>query len=240
MRMPLLLIAAAVLPLGACHFSASAETGPVVQRAYPVTGPFTGLAVAGRYDVKVISGQAVSVAASGHEKALDAMVVEVRNGTLTIHPIRQNGFHFGWEHHGKVEVTVTVPAIDSAEIAGSGAINVDHVAGASFKGTVAGSGDLTLPAVDAQALDLSIAGSGDIHAVGKAQSVKLNIAGSGDIDTSKLNVLDAEASIAGSGGIKGHATRNAAISIMGSGDVEINGGAKCTVSKTGSGDARCS
>ena len=57
----------------------------------------------------------------------------------------------------------------------------------------------------------------------------------GAVQTQQLKV-----SIAGSGGVRAHASGTADVSIMGSGDVDVAGGAKCIVSKAGSGNVRCS
>ena len=228
------------LSLGACQFSADTDNAPAIQRAYTVLG-FTGLEVAGPYEVVVHSGSTVAVRASGSEKAIERMKVEVQDGVLTIQS-EKKGWNWGWGRSdaGPVTLDITVPALTAASIAGSGGISIDKVTGASFKGEIAGSGDLTLTSVDAGELALSIAGSGGIKAVGKATKVNYEIAGSGDIDAAKLTAQTASVSIAGSGGIRGHATGTAAIEIAGSGDVDLTGGAKCSVSKSGSGDVRCS
>lgn len=236
--LPVLTVTA--LALGGCHVNATADAGPTVQRGFPVTGAFTGLSVTGPYAVKVVSGSAPSVAASGHQKSLDDMIVEVSNGVLSIHPVEKKGINLDISNAGRVQVTVTSPALDSATIAGSGRVDVDRVTGNAFKGSIAGSGDLNLDGVDVQTIELAVAGSGDLRASGKARAVKMSIGGSGDIDAGKLTAEDAQASIAGSGNIRGRATHAAEINMQGSGDVEFSGGGKCTISKNGSGDARCS
>ncbi len=230
---------AMILSLAGCGFSAQADSGPKVDRSYQVAG-FTRLEVAGPYDVTVHTGGVPGVHANGSEKALDGMKVEVKDGRLQISPVPRRGFSLGWRHSGPVSLVVTVPMLDSATIAGSGGINVDKVAVASFRGEIAGSGDLKLTSVDAGDVKLSIAGSGRVHAAGKAKSVKYEIAGSGDIDAASLRAETADISIAGSGNIKGHATANASIEMMGSGEIALTGGAKCTIAKHGSGDIRCS
>ncbi len=240
MRLPLLLTGTLVLAVSGCQGSIGAEGGPTIQRGFPVNGAFTALSVTGPYDVKVVSGGTPGVAASGHEKALDALVVEVSGGTLAIHPAPQSGGGLSWGNTGKAQITVTVPNLDSAVMAGSGAVDVDKVTGARFKGTVTGSGDLRLAAVDTQDLELSVAGSGDVRAEGKATTVRFNVAGSGDLDAGKLTAQSAQVSISGSGDVRARATTNAAVSTQGSGDVEISGGARCSISKNGSGDVRCS
>lgn len=231
-------VSAMTLSLAGCGFSAQADSGPKVDRSYQVAG-FTGLEVAGPYDVTVHTGGVPGVHANGSEKALDAMKVEVKDGRLQISTVPRRGFSLGW-HSGPVSLVVTVPMLDSARIAGSGGINVDKVSVASFRGEIAGSGDLKFASVDAGDVRLSIAGSGGVHAAGKAKSVKYEIAGSGDIDAVSLKAETADISIAGSGNIKGHATANASIEMMGSGDIALTGGAKCTISKHGSGGIRCS
>lgn len=238
MRTTLPLLAGAALLLGGCQLLAhNHDAGPHATRDYPV-GAFTKLAVAGAYEVEVRTGAAPSVHAEGGQSRLDKMEVKVEGDTLHIEP--QKGLHWSWGDHDRVKLIVTVPALTAAEIAGSGDISIDHVAGPAFKGRIAGSGDLRLAKVDTQSLELGIAGSGDIKAAGSAASVKYDIAGSGDIDGAGVVAQTAAVSISGSGGIHAHATGTASIDVMGSGDVILTGGAKCAITKTGSGDVRCS
>jgi hypothetical protein len=242
MRKP---IAAAVIAASAatsaCGHGGSEGAGPTVSRNYQI-GNFQAIEVAGPYDVQVRTGANPSVSASGGEKLLERTVVEVRGDKLVIRPEKQNGwFHFGWGTSGKANLTVTVPQLSGATIAGSGDIHVDKVQGNSFEGTVAGSGGIAVAAMNVQSLKLSIAGSGGVKAgAGKAQSAQYDIAGSGDLDAGAIQAQQAKVSIAGSGSVKAHATGTADVSIMGSGDVDVSGGAKCKVSKAGSGNVRCS
>jgi len=234
------LIAASAL-LAGCHARGEESGGgATVSRNYNV-GDFQQIEVAGPYDVEVRTGSKVSVAAQGSEKLLERTEVEVKDGKLVIRPEHQRGwFHWGWSTHGNAHFIVTVPQLTGAEIAGSGDIRVDKVAGQDFTGTVAGSGSIDVASLTVQQLKLSIAGSGDVKGAGTAQFAKYDIAGSGDIDAGAVQTQSLEVSIAGSGGVKGRATGTANISIMGSGDVDVTGGAKCNVSKAGSGNAHCS
>lgn len=237
-----LLAAAALsgLALSACSVGRAENAGPSVSRNYQVGG-FTGLEVAGPFDVKVITGKAVSVSARGPEKLLDATAVEVKDGRLVIRPQRKGWFGgMSWGSHEPAVFTVTVPALDSAEVAGSGDIDIDRVSGERFRGGIAGSGNLRLPQVAVQDFAVEIAGSGGVEARGQTRTAKYEIAGSGDVDASGLTAVEAAAEIAGSGNIKARVTGTARASIMGSGDIEISGGAKCTSSKQGSGSINCS
>ncbi len=232
-------VAAAALLAGACHVGADAEerdAGPEVSRTYQV-GAFDKIAVAGPYEVTVVTGGQPGVSAKGGQNLLEETEVVVEDGTLKIKPKKRKGIRFNWRN-GKAVFTVNAAAIHGAAIAGSGGIHVDKVAG-DFDGDVAGSGDLRIGAVAGGKVKLAIAGSGDVEVSGKADSVELSIAGSGDIRTAGLATRTADISIAGSGNVEANASESADVSIMGSGDVRVQGGAKCTVSKAGSGNVVC-
>jgi len=240
MRKALAIAMVAAALLGACSEARSEDGGPTVSRNFTVRG-FEQIEVAGSYDVDVRIGPAPSVHASGPQKELERLVVEVQGDRLLIHPRKERSmFRMGWNSHDTVKIAVTVPALRGAAIAGSGGIAVDRVTGDRFKGEIAGSGNLNLPAIDARSVELSIAGSGDISAAGKARNVEYNIAGSGEIDAGRLVTENAKVSIAGSGNVTAHATGAADISSIGSGNVAMSGGARCNVSKHGSGDVHCS
>lgn len=234
-------VAAMTFSTAACSRDRPTSPGPTVERNYNV-GAFDKLELAGAYDATVRTGAAPSVHAKGGENVLDRLVVEVRDGKLLIHPKERHGFQWGWgKSSGKVELTITVPQLRAATLAGSGGITIDKVQGESFEGQVAGSGGLSVGALDVQSLKLSIAGSGDARAgSGKTRSAEYDIAGSGGVDAGGVQSVALKVSIAGSGDVKAHASGTAEVSIMGSGDVDVAGGAKCTISKAGSGNVRCS
>jgi hypothetical protein len=223
----------------ACARDHHESGGPTVERDFQVGG-FELIEVAGHYDVDVRTGSAPSVHASGPEKELERLVVEVKGNRLLIHARKNGGFNMGWSSKEPTRISVTVPKLSGAAIAGSGGITVDKVASESFKGEIAGSGDLSVGAIEANLVELSIAGSGNISAAGKAKTAQYNIAGSGNIDADGLVSEAADVSVAGSGNVTANATTTANVNSMGSGDVALSGGAKCTVSKHGSGDVRCS
>lgn len=241
--------AAAIALLGAaaavsgCAQARGEPGGPAVQRSFAVGG-FERIEVAGPYEVEVRTGAAPGVFAHGPEAAVEHMVVEVRGDRLEIHPRKQKRFGIpfgpGRSRHGKVRLTVTVPQLRSAQIAGSGDMTIDTVRGERFEGGIAGSGSLGLGIVEVGDLKLEIAGSGEVRAGrGRARSAVYEIAGSGDVDAAQVATEPTAVSIAGSGNVRGHATGTAEIEIAGSGDVEMSGGARCSVSKAGSGKVRC-
>ena len=232
-------IVAAAAATAACSQARSENGGPTVDRNFTV-GEFDKVELAGAYDADIRVGGAPSIQARGSQKAIDDLEVTVENGALVIRPRKK--MNFGWSStHGKVALTVTVPTLRAAELAGSGDIRIDRVSGDSFDGGIAGSGNLTVGNVEVNKLKLAVAGSGNAEAGGgRAKSVEYDIAGSGGIRAKGVAAETASVTIAGSGNIDGQASQTASVNIMGSGNVELTGGAKCSVSKAGSGNANCS
>ncbi len=229
---------AAAIAASGCSEARSENGGPVIERDYQVSS-FDRIELAGAYDATVRTGAAPSVHARGNQKAIEDLEVAVENGALVIRP--RKSMNLGWSSRGKVDLIVTVPSLRGAELAGSGDISIDRVAGDRFDGGIAGSGNLKVDRIEVGSLKLSVAGSGNAEVGnGRAKSVEYNIAGSGGIDAKGVAAETAAVSIAGSGDIEANASNTASVSIMGSGDVELTGGAKCSVSKAGSGNARCS
>ena len=116
--------------------SHNGSPGSTVDRDYQV-GSFDQIELGGSYDATVRTGAAPSVHARGGENILDKLTVEVEDGKLVIEPKHHGwlgGFHWS---NGKVQLTITVPQLRKASLAGSGSIGVDKVAGDSFEGTVA-------------------------------------------------------------------------------------------------------
>lgn len=235
------LVAAAALPLSACNF-ANGMSGDVVQpsgqggtRSYQVAD-FTGVSLRGADDVEIRTG-AFSVTAEGDSALLEKLEVRKDGNTLRIG--RKDG-DWNWGGDKGARIIVTLPALASADIAGSGDMTIDQAKG-DFSGAVAGSGNMTLASLAGGRADLSIAGSGDISVSGgTASALDVSIAGSGNVKAPGLKAMSADISIAGSGNVRAQVSDTADISLVGSGDVELTGGAKCTVSSMGSGDARCS
>lgn len=224
--------------LAACGATA-AKAGPDASRRFAVT-PFTQIESAGSFDVQVTTGQAPSMVATGPKELIDRLEIEQRGDRLIIRNKRNSGLgQMGWSK-GNVRVTVTVPMLGGASMAGSGDMRIDRIAGARFAGSVAGSGDLVVDRVEVREVALSLAGSGALKVQGSAERASYSVAGSGDLDASGLTAAQAKASVAGSGDLAARVTGEAQASVMGSGDILISGGARCRVSKMGSGDVRCS
>lgn len=212
------------------------SSGSGTERSFAATG-FDQVTLQGPDNVVVKTGGTFAISASGPSDILDKLDIRVDGGTLKIGRKREG--MFGNDGSESVTITVTMPSIKGAALAGSGDMSVDKAEGADFAGSIAGSGDLTIASLIASKVDFSIAGSGNLGATGKAKALNYSIAGSGDIEAAGLESETASISIAGSGGIEARVTQTADISIVGSGGVELTGGAKCNTKTMGSGEVRC-
>jgi hypothetical protein len=220
----------------ALAIAGSAAAAHADNRSFPVTG-FDRITVEGSANVIVATGKPVAVAASGSQKALDRLDIQVRGSTLVIGTKKGSGW--GWNNDGKVVVTVAVPMINTLAVSGSADIDVDRIKTASFDSSVSGSGNLRVASVESDTVRSSVSGSGDIKVSGRCGALRVDVAGSGNIDAAALRCTTLNASVAGSGNLDAFATQTASISVAGSGDVRVRGGAQCSTSKAGSGSVSC-
>lgn len=244
MRLALLSLPLAML--AACNFTGKAEAGShraqpqgAGSRQFALSG-FDKVSLRGPDDVIVMVGPAAAVRAEGDKAVLDQLEIVVIGTELRVKRLKGDWRWGGPAGQGTAKVTVTLPAIAAASVAGSGDMTIDRVRGGKFAGDIAGSGNLDIGSIAGNAVDLSIAGSGNIviHG-GKTATISGSVAGSGSIDAVRLAGDTASVSVTGSGNAALNARRAAAVSLIGSGNATIRGGAKCTVKKIGSGDVKC-
>jgi Putative auto-transporter adhesin, head GIN domain len=229
-----------LIALAACSAgrSESRNDDPAGSRTFAV-GAFDAVSLEGSDDVHVVHGPATSVVAEGSPATLDKLDIHLDGRTLKI-ARKRSSWGMSWSKDKGALVTVTVPSIIAAAVAGSGDMSIDRVDGDAFDASVAGSGGLRLAAIAVKRAKLSVTGSGDLMAVGTADDATLSTAGSGDIDAVRLASRRVTISAIGSGNVEAAASEGATISIAGSGDVNVRGTDKCSISKVGSGEARCS
>lgn len=224
------------LLLSACGIAESTPSGPSGSRSFDVSG-FDQVELAGSDDVRIIAGPAFSVQATGPEKTLERLKIEVSGSTLSIG--RKRSLSMGWSNDKGALITVTMPIIKEASLAGSGNMDIDRVETADFSADLAGSGNLSVKSAQVEKLSVSLAGSGDVTLAGATKSIDISIAGSGDVMAKDVTAINASISIAGSGNVDARATGSASVSLLGSGDVSISGTSNCKTSKMGSGEVRC-
>ena len=216
----------------------AAAPGQAATRSFPVPG-FGRISSSTPFDVRVHTGEEPSVRASGPQRALDRLRVEVRGGELVIGMERGNWRSWSFGRGERAVIDVTVPALSAARLNGPGDLTVDRVAGRDFAGALNGPGNLSLQQIEVGVLTLDLNGPGDIVAIGRAGRARISASGPGDVDGGRLTSSDLIVNLIGPGNVTTNARRTANVRLVGPGDVRIRGGAKCTIQKVGPGDVTC-
>lgn len=237
MRMALYSLPALLLAACGVASGAARDTRVTATRSFSV-GAYDAVSLEGSDDVRVVRGATASVSATGPEQALDLLDIRVERNTLKIgRKPGRNGWFRGREK-GAV-VTVVMPAIRAAGVAGSGNMTVDRADGASFGAAVEGSGNLNVASIAVGSVQLAAEGSGNLVVAGTAGDAQIAVEGSGDIDAIRLASKRAIIAADGSGGVRATVRERATIAVDGSGSVEVAGTANCAIVRNGSGSARC-
>jgi len=209
------------------------------ERNFPVGG-FDRLSTSGPWDVRVHTGSAPSVHATGPKEKLDNLRIEVVNGELQLGS-KPGNWSWSW-HWGKSDRTVidvTVPMVQAVKLSGPGDLTVDRVRTPHFAVKLSGPGDITVGALETAALEVDLSGPGDITLSGKAGRARVGLSGPGDIHGKALVVGDVDISLSGPGDIRldayGHATGH----LSGPGDIYLGAHAHCDITKSGPGDVHC-
>ncbi|MDF0717535.1 DUF2807 domain-containing protein [Muricauda sp. 334s03] len=199
-------------------------------------GNYDEVAMAGWFDVELVSGSEGEITLKGESNLLEHIKTEVKNGKLTIKV--EKGMNLrpsNWKNG--IYITVPVESVHSVSLSGSGdlvgktTIRADH-----FSTAMSGSGDVTLT-VEADELDASLSGSGDINLSGRATDFTVSVSGSGDVKAYDLEADFVKATVSGSADIKVTANQSIEARVSGSGDIHYRGNPKKINSKSsGSGD----
>ena len=186
------------------------------------TSDYDVIAVAGSFDVELVSGKEGEITLEGESNLLEYVMTEVNDGKLKIKV--KKGYSLRVSNGKKLVITVPFKDLDKVALSGSGDVYTKNatIKGREFKMALAGSGDVILD-VDVDTLKMGVSGSGDMTASGDADTAEIKLAGSGDIHAYKLKAKNAEVSLAGSGDIRVHVTDNLKARVAGSGDITYKG-----------------
>ena len=181
-------------------------------------GRFDAVEMAGFMDVTIEVGKKQSVRVVADADIIDKVETEVRNGTLRID--MEKGRYRNVE---KLHVYVTVPELKSAELSGSGDMDISGLDDQDFSFSLRGSGDGIIDADKLKELELELRGSGDIEIEGTCSSVNIQLMGSGDVEADSMKCAEGMVSLRGSGDIEVYASNSIDITLQGSGNVEVYG-----------------
>ncbi|WP_347158915.1 head GIN domain-containing protein [Pontibacter chitinilyticus] len=232
--MRLLQFPAALLLAGAVLSSCDEEgiclkgVGDVETRTLQLDA-FHGVEVNGSTKVYVERGPTQKVEVKGQANILDELETDVDDGIWHIE------FDRCLRKHKTVEVYITLPDLDYAEVSGSGLMSWQDTFDAdNFQARVSGSGELTGP-VAANQVTARISGSGAINLSGTAQDQDIAISGSGNLRAFGLQTKTTEVDVSGSGNAEVTTSDVLDVNISGSGRVYYQGNPTVNADISGSG-----
>ena len=211
------------------------DEGRAIGTAWTETGRYDSLTAAGMDDVRLVAGERWRIRATGDARALAQLRFLVEDGALIVGRISKAP-----ERFGKARVEVTAPAVRGVTAAGSGAVDVDRIAGPRASAIVAGSGRATIRRIEAARLDATIAGSGGLSLAGRSDRADITIAGSGGLAAENFTAASAGVTVAGSGAARFRSPGSVSATIIGSGTVTVAGTTSCNQTRMGSGRLVCS
>jgi len=160
--------------------------------------PFDRIKIDGSADVFVTIGDEQSLSVTTDDNLLDNIKTRVRGRHTLLISSRGN-----YRSRRGVRIDITVPALTSIRISGSGDAEIEGLTGKMF--------------------EIDISGSGDVIAEGEIEEVEINIEGSGDVDARDLRAKAAYVRIAGSGDVDVFAEESFDGNVYGSGDIDFWG-----------------
>jgi len=229
--------------------------GDVITENRTVTGySGIGLCLSGTVYYKQDSVYSLQIIAQ--QNILDRLVTEVEGNTLII----KMKPHVILGAHDPIRIYVTAPDVSSldvsgsgdfytennwlggditADISGSGSINIAYLEANRFSAKVSGSGSINIAYLEANRFSAKVSGSGSIRTLGgKVTEEDPKISGSGDIDQQNVVCDNVYTSTSGSGETYVNAQKWLDVNISGSGDVYYYGNPTIEVRISGSGSLK--
>ena len=190
-----------LLTLGACslHFGAKHTGSGVLGTATRECRTFDEIEALGSIDIVVRIGDTHSVVVTGDDNLIEYVLTEVKGDRLHIR--LDNG---SYNLNKPLIVTVTLPALEHAQLTGSG--------------------DVSITGLEQDSISLVVVGSGDVTASGRVNDLEAHVTGSGDMELRGLRARSVEATVQGSGDLSLTAEEKLNASVQGSGDIDYWGG----------------
>jgi len=230
--------------------------GPIVQETLQVPA-FTGVILAGGFDVIVTLGDVQSVVAEGQQNIIDRLQTSIMNdGSLKLD--LENGRY----RHYDLIIYVTVPEADKFRISGAGDMTIYQsiqtimddldieITGAGnmngvgpflvndrTKARITGSGNMNF-VIDTDLIDVDITGAGNISLDGATAHQDIRILDSGDYSAYNFLSQSTFVRITGSGDVQCSVDTELEATITGSGSVFYKGNPTVDVNISGSGSVK--
>jgi hypothetical protein len=196
-------------------------------------GTYNSISLAMSATVYFTPDSVYSLRISGQENILREILTGVEGNSLVIR--LKNGVIL--KNYEPIRVYITAPNVTGLDVSGSGDIFADNTWIVNdLSANISGSGNINIASVDAGRISASISGSGTIKvASGKAAREDLKISGSGTIDLRSVEAETVYATTSGSGETYIYVTSLLDVTISGSGDTWYYGTPAINTRISGSG-----
>jgi hypothetical protein len=207
----------------ACSFIAGwpgvRGSGKVAEEERSVSD-FTGVALSGIGNLYIEVGDEEALRIEAEDNLLPYLETEVRGTTLEITtrenvnllPLRPVNFY------------LTVKALDTITVSGSGHAEAPGLQAEQFFATVSGSGSVKMAGLEAEALNATISGSGGLDiAGGEVEMQDITLSGSGKYEAKGMESAEADVRLSGSGSATVRVRDRLDVTISGSGSVRYVG-----------------
>lgn len=201
------------------EWNAVSGKGNIISESRSATD-FNSIELQTAADVEVVKGDSFQVNVSDYENLIQYLTVEVTGNRLIIK--KEPGSVNLW--NSKAKVTVTLPALYSLKLSGSGNMNVRSPFNNLQSLTVLGSGNIGIASnCQLSQLEAQVTGSGNIDAVGTVNELTTKISGSGNIHFAGLKAKNATCTVSGSGNMYVFIENQLDVYLSGSGDIVYYG-----------------
>jgi hypothetical protein len=203
------------------------------ERNFGVNG-FDRIRVDGPYKVRLATGVAPFATASGSQRALDGVAVDVQGRTLIVRSNRSSWGGYPGEQSGPVEISIGTHELTAAWLNGPGSLQIDKIEGLSFDLAVQGSGAIQVGQADVDQLRIAIAGAGSASLAGRAGKMTAIVRGMSSLDAARLETKDATIGAEGPATVAANVTNSATVDGSGVASITLSGDPACTAKLVGS------
>jgi hypothetical protein len=221
-----------ILPLVLIASSLAAPASAAT-RNFGVSG-FEKIRVDGPFKVRLTTGVAPFAQASGPDRAIDNIALDVQGSTLVVHINRSSWGGYPGASTGPVEISVGTHDLSAAWLNGAGNLEINQVKALKFDLSVAGSGGVTIGQADVDQLRVNILGNANAALGGRAGTLTAIVGGLSSLDASALSARDASIGAEGAATVKAQVANEATIDSTGTATVSLSGNPSCTVRAIGS------
>ena len=158
---------------------------------------FQAVELAGTLEVDVTVGKAQTVQVSGEADLLAKVTTVVKDGVLVVDTER----NMKRRHH--LHVSVTVPALSSVALSGTGEMKIAGIANQSFA--------------------MSLPGTGELSVTGSTSSLRVVVDGTGQISAKDLAARSAKVEVNGTGSATLRVTESLEANVTGTGSIDVHG-----------------